>query len=159
MLQSPDDMPRLHTFHSTLELPLPREQVFPFFADAANLQVITPPELSFRIVTPSPIEMRDGALIRYRLRLLGVPFGWLTRIVAWDPPHRFVDEQIKGPYAVWIHTHTFTDTPAGTRIEDEVTYGLPLYPLGEVASPLVRLQVRRIFAYRTAAIRRAFHCQ
>jgi ligand-binding SRPBCC domain-containing protein len=149
-------MPRPQFFRTSIDLPLPRESVFPFFADAANLQVITPPELGFRIVTPAPVAMAEGALIRYRLRLMGIPFSWLTRIAAWDPPHAFVDEQLEGPYRVWIHTHRFSDTPSGTRITDEVQYELPLFPIGEVAAPLVRLQVRRIFAYRAAAIRRAF---
>jgi ligand-binding SRPBCC domain-containing protein len=151
-------MSRRHTFRTTIELPVPRERVFPFFADAANLEVITPPELSFRIVTPRPVEMAEGALIRYRLRLMGLPFGWLTRIALWNPPHAFVDEQLEGPYKVWIHTHRFTETPRGTRIDDEVTYELPLFPIGEVAAPIVHLQVRRIFAYRAGAIRRALNC-
>jgi ligand-binding SRPBCC domain-containing protein len=145
----------LHRFHTSITLPLPREQVFPFFADAANLEVITPPELRFQILTPPPIEMRPGALIRYRLRLMGVPFEWLTRIAKWDPPNEFVDEQLKGPYRQWIHTHRFADVAGGTSIEDEVNYALPLFPCGEAAAPLVALQVRRIFAFRAEAIRRA----
>jgi ligand-binding SRPBCC domain-containing protein len=149
-------MLRRHVFRASIDLPLSRERVFPFFADAANLQVITPPELGFRIVTPMPVVMAEGAIIRYRLRLMGIPFTWLTRIAAWDPPHAFVDEQLKGPYRVWIHTHRFAGTPSGTRIDDEVQYELPLYPIGEAAAPLVRLQIGRIFEYRAAAIRRAF---
>jgi ligand-binding SRPBCC domain-containing protein len=148
-------VPRTHLFRTSLELPLPRERVFTFFADAANLQVITPPELSFRILPPLPVAMAEGALIRYRLRLMGVPFEWLTRIALWRPPHEFVDEQLKGPYRQWIHRHVFTDVPGGTRIDDEVRYALPLYPFGEVAAPVVALQVRRIFEYRTGAIHRA----
>ncbi len=87
---------RIHHFSTADTIALPRERVFPFFSDAANLEVITPPELSFRILTPQPIAMHPGALIRYRLRLMGIPFDWLTRITEWNPPESFVDEQLAG---------------------------------------------------------------
>jgi ligand-binding SRPBCC domain-containing protein len=146
---------RQHRFQASETLRLPRGRVFPFFAEADNLESITPPELRFKILTPLPIEMREGALVRYQLRLFGVGFEWLTRITFWDPPHEFVDEQLKGPYHKWVHRHRFTEVPEGTRIDDDVLYELPLFPLGEVAAPLVAWQVRRIFAYRALAIRRA----
>lgn len=140
---------RIHVLHREQHLPGPPEAVFPFFADAHNLEAITPPLLRFRIVTPGPIEMRVGTLIQYRLRLHGLPISWLTSIQAWEPPHRFVDQQIRGPYALWHHTHTFTDDSAGgTLMTDTVRYALPLWPLSRIAMPLVERDLDAIFAFR-----------
>jgi ligand-binding SRPBCC domain-containing protein len=129
-------------------IPRPRTQVFDFFADAENLERITPPELNFQIQSPLPIRMGAGALIEYRLRLFGLRFRWKTRISHWDPGVSFVDEQLQGPYALWVHTHRFRDVGRGTLVTDEVRYRLPLFPAGEIAYPLVRLQLRRIFNFR-----------
>ena len=147
------DARRDHILRTETHVPRPREEVFEFFASADNLQRITPPELDFEIRTPRPIEMQDGALIDYRLKLFGISFAWKTRISLWDPPTTFVDEQIAGPYKRWIHTHTFTDVACGTRVNDTVRYRLPLYPIGEAAFPLVRRQLGRIFTYRSEQLR------
>jgi ligand-binding SRPBCC domain-containing protein len=131
----------------------PRAEVFAFFADAHNLERLTPPFLHFEILTPAPIAMRPGALIEYRLSLFGLPFSWQTEIEAFEPGLRFVDVQRRGPYRRWHHSHTFADAPGGTLVGDRVEYQLPLGPLGEVARALVvRRQLEAIFDYRRRAI-------
>jgi ligand-binding SRPBCC domain-containing protein len=97
--------------------------------------------------------MSEGTLIDYQLRLFRVPFRWQTRIVRWTPPHEFVDEQLRGPYRLWVHTHRFYEASGETTIEDEVQYRLPWWPAGEIAYPLVRLQLEKIFQYRRRAVR------
>jgi ligand-binding SRPBCC domain-containing protein len=143
----------LHVLTTSVRLPLPRERVFAFFAEAVNLERITPPELRFRILTPRPVPMREGALIDYNLRLFGVPLRWRARVSRWEPPTGFVDEQVRSPYRIWEHTHRFYEDGEGTMVEDVVRYGLPLWPLGEVFHPLVRLQLERIFRFRRSAVR------
>jgi ligand-binding SRPBCC domain-containing protein len=136
-----------------MSLPLSREQVFAFFADSANLELITPPELRFRVLTRQPILMQEGTLIDYRLRLFRVPLHWRARITRWKPPFGFVDEQVRGPYRVWEHTHRFRDDGGATTIEDVVRYERPVAPFGEIFHPLVRLQLERIFQFRGPAVR------
>ncbi|MES1184124.1 MAG: SRPBCC family protein [Myxococcales bacterium] len=135
----------------------PREQVFDFFSKAENLEKLTPPFLRFRILTSLPIEMKRDQLIEYRIGLGGVPMNWLTRISEWQPPLRFVDEQRRGPYRYWHHSHEFEEADAGTSMRDVVEYELPLGPLGQLAhSLLVQRLLQRIFDYREQAVRGAF---
>jgi ligand-binding SRPBCC domain-containing protein len=140
----------LYTLKREQRLPGPPHDVFPFFADAGNLEAITPPSLRFEIVTPRPIEMRVGALIEYRLRMRGVPISWLTRIEEWVPGVRFVDMQLRGPYALWHHTHEFEpDGVDATLMRDTVRYALPGGPLGAIAHAIfVRAELDRIFDHR-----------
>ena len=120
----------------------------------ANLEAITPALLRFRVITPLPIEMRAGTLIRYRLRLHGVPVSWLTAIREWEPPHRFADEQVRGPYALWHHTHTFEpDGDRATIMRDVVRYAIGYGPLGVVADRLlVRRDLTAIFDHRAERV-------
>lgn len=146
---------RAHVLSSRQWVPAPMEECFAFFSDAANLEALTPPFLRFRILTPLPIEMRAGALIEYRLSLLGVPLPWLTRIADWRPGRGFTDVQLRGPYAKWVHRHAFTPADGGTWVRDEVEYALPLAPLSDPAHALfVRPRLREIFTYRRQAIAR-----
>jgi ligand-binding SRPBCC domain-containing protein len=142
-----------HVLRTRMHVEMPVEAVFAFFAAAENLERITPPELNFRIVTPTPVQIREGALIDYRLSLFGVPFGWRTEITTWRPPYEFVDTQLKGPYAQWVHRHSFRADGGGTVIDDEVRWRLPVPVAGEVAYPLVKLHLRRIFRHREQQIR------
>jgi ligand-binding SRPBCC domain-containing protein len=148
----------VHVLVREQHLSAPPEEVFPFFGDALNLEAITPPWLGFRVVTPEPIEMAAGTLLEYRLRLHAVPIRWRTTIAVWDPPRRFVDVQLSGPYRLWHHTHDFEPTGrGGTLMRDTVRYALPFGPLGAVAHRLlVRRDLARIFDFRQAEVARCF---
>ena len=146
---------RIHTLHRDQILDGTPDEVFPFFADAFNLEALTPPLLRFRVITPRPIPMHPGALIQYRLRLHGVPVGWTTLIQDWTPSVRFVDTQLKGPYALWHHTHEFAPADGGrTLMTDTIRYAVGAGVLGRIAHALVvRRDVERIFAHREAVLR------
>jgi len=147
---------RVHRFEQEQILGQPLAAVFPFFADPRNLEAITPPWLRFRIER-APAAVVEGAEIVYTLRIRGAPVRWLTAIVAWEPPYRFVDVQVTGPYRLWHHTHTFEEHPRGTLVRDRVFYALPFGPFGELAHRLfVRRDIERIFAYRSVELARRF---
>lgn len=145
---------REHIFACELWLPQPRPVVFPFFADAFNLQEITPAFVHFAVLTPPPIEMRVGALLDYQLRVHGLPIRWRTKITAWEPPFCFVDEQLRGPYRRWIHEHTFEEQNGGTLVKDKVRYAVWG---GRVVDKLfVRRDVENIFAFRQRKLSERF---
>jgi len=145
---------QIHQFSSEIWLARPIEEVFAFFSDAANLDSITPPWLSFRTVTRQPIEMRAGTVIDYRLRVRGFPIRWRSKITEWEPPYHFVDEQIRGPYRLWIHAHRFQTRNGGTFVRDDVQYAVPFDWL--LHKFIVRPDVERIFTYRADCLRRQF---
>jgi len=137
----------------SLIIPRPRDEVFAFFSDALNLERITPEFLRFRVLTPAPIAMYPGTIIDYELRLYGVRFRWRTRIEAFDPPTKFIDMQVRGPYRLWRHTHEFEKVPGGTEMRDRVEYDLPFGPVGKIARAIfVRRSVEEIFDYRNRTI-------
>jgi ligand-binding SRPBCC domain-containing protein len=146
----------MHTFRFVQEqrVARPLAIVFPFFAEARNLEAITPPWLHFRILNQGPIVLRRGTIIDYRLRLHGIPFRWQSVIDDWDPPVRFVDRQTRGPYRLWRHEHRFEERDGGTLIRDEVMYAI----LGPrwIGRLLVAPSLERIFAYRRQIIARHF---
>ena len=146
-----------YTLHREQFIPTPIDQVFAFFADAGNLDVLTPPWLHFRIKTPLPIAMKSGALIDYTIRWRLLPVTWRTEILDWTPPYRFIDQQIKGPYKLWHHTHTFETQRGGTLMHDIVRYRLPLGPLGTLAHGImVKRDLHAIFDYRYERIAERF---
>ena len=130
---------------TTAWLPASREAVFAFFADARNLERLTPPWLHFRILTPGTIAMRTGTRIDYRIWLHGIPLRWQSLISGWNPPRQFVDEQVSGPYRHWVHTHTFEEENGGTRVNDSVEFEVIA---GWLTGRLVMRDLRMIFAYR-----------
>lgn len=140
-------------FHLMTEQKIEKSQdeLFSFFSDAHNLAQITPPWLKFRVLTPPPIEMNVGTRIDYRLKLRGIPIRWQSEITVWNPPHHFVDEQRRGPYRRWIHTHTFVAVPDGTLVRDEVEYAVLGGSL--VQKLFVAPDLEKIFAYRATKLK------
>src|SRR5918999_1263620 len=134
-------------FETEQWFPLQPEEVFPFFSDAFNLELITPPWLRFKVLTVSPIEMKEGTVIDYRLKLRGISLQWQSQITAWKPPHHFVDQQRRGPYRLWIHEHTFVESNGGTLAQDRIEYAVPGGLL--IQKLFVEPELKKIFAYRS----------
>jgi ligand-binding SRPBCC domain-containing protein len=153
-IRKSDRDPRGYCLTTELLVAESRDDVFEFFADAFQLETITPPWLHFSVQTPRPIDMHEGTVIDYKLRLHGFPVRWQSKISTWEPPLQFVDEQVKGPYRYWHHLHTFEEFDGGTLVRDIVHYAIPL---GFIMHPLlVRRDLTRIFEFRQTAMRRIF---
>ncbi len=140
-----------HLLERETVVPVDLDTAFAFFSNAMNLEKITPPWLNFRVLTPAPITLKPGTRIDYRLRVRGIPIAWTSLISTWEPPYRFVDEQVKGPYREWIHEHTFEAVDGGTLVRDRVRYRVPGGAL--VNRLFVEPDVRRIFDYRQSVMR------
>lgn len=141
-----------HLYRQTV-VPASLEDTFEFFADATKLQLLTPDWLNFRMLTPSPVVMREGLLLDYTITLFGVPLTWRSRIDVWEPGVRFVDRQIAGPYRWWHHEHRFEPLAGGTRVIDHVEY---VPRAGWISGGFVRRDLNRIFAFRHQALQRLF---
>jgi uncharacterized protein len=138
-------------------LPLPVEKVFSFFSDAKNLEILTPPWLHFHVLGMSTPEITEGTLIDYKLRVRGIPIRWQSRIEEWRPNERFVDTQVRGPYAYWHHTHLFKPLNGGTQIVDIVRYRAPGGALGRwFVLPFVKRDIETIFRFRRDTIAARF---
>jgi ligand-binding SRPBCC domain-containing protein len=133
------------------------DEVFEFFTKAENLNIITPPELNFKIITSLPIEMKKGTLIDYKIKLSGIQFSWKTEITLWEPPFGFIDTQLKGPYKIWIHEHIFVSQGNGTVVKDIVSYLPPGWLIEPVIHKLVvKKKLEQIFDYRQNKIKSIF---
>jgi ligand-binding SRPBCC domain-containing protein len=146
-----------YTLAFSQKVPRPLPEVFDFFSRAENLEVLTPPWLNFKILEVTPQPIQQGTLINYSLRVHGIPFKWTSEIVEWEPPHRLVDLQLRGPYKLWRHEHRFEASDGGTLIADTIILALPLGILGRLAYKLkVRSDVHEIFAFRQNKVRTLF---
>jgi len=154
-LELSDDPEIGYRLKATMEVRRPIEEVFQFFSDAANLEAITPPWLNFQILTPMPVEIEHGSLLDYKIRLHFIPIKWRTEICVWEPPHRFVDQQLRGPYKKWYHEHTFVDLGSGiTSVIDDVHY----IPRGGqlIHRLMVKSDLEKIFRYRQEKLTKIF---
>lgn len=148
---------RVHELEREQRVARPIGEVFAYFERPENLERLTPPWMRMQFLTPSPAPMHVGSAIDYVVRVHGVSLRWTTLITEYDPPHRFVDVQLRGPYALWHHTHTFEADGNETILRDRVRYALPFGPLGAIVhAAVVRRDLKTIFDYRTEMIRATF---
>ena len=148
---------KIYEINTTQFIAKPLEMVFDFFSKPENLEHITPSYLKFNLQTPSPVIMKIGQIIDYKIKLKGIPLRWRSQITSYDPPYHFVDEQIRGPYALWQHTHTFKEKNGTTLIEDHILYKIPFGIIGSAANSLfVKKDLTRIFQYRKEKINLIF---
>ena len=148
---------KIYTLGFAQQVSRPLPEVFAFFSRAENLEVLTPPWLNFKILKVAPQPIQQGTLVNYSLRVHGIPLHWISEIVEWEPPHRFVDLQLRGPYRVWRHEHRFEARDGGTLISDTISLALPLGTLGQLAYKMkVQSDVDKIFAFRKAKVRTLF---
>lgn len=146
---------KTYRLRKSIWLPQPRAKVFEFFSDPSNLDCLTPAWLRFAILTPATSQITVGVLLDYRLHIRGMPIRWQSKIAVWDPPHRFVDRQTKGPYSLWVHEHTFEERDNGTLVGDNVEYAVPGAIL--VQKFLVAPDLERIFSYRHKILEESFN--
>ena len=150
---------KLYTLKKEQIIPRNILDVFDFFSKPENLSVITPSKMGFKILTPSPIEMKEGALIDYTVKIIGLPIRWTTLITKYDPPNLFIDQQLKGPYSMWHHTHNFKKLNDNeTLIEDIVVYSVPYSFIGGLIHSLyIKRDLEKIFSYRSKKIKEIFN--
>ena len=146
---------KIYRLRKSIWLAQPRAKVFEFFANPGNLDRLTPAWLKFAILTPAASQIKQGALLDYRLRIRAMPIHWQSEIAVWEPPHRFVDRQTKGPYSLWVHEHTFEEHDNGTLVEDNVEYVVPGGTI--VQRFLVAPDLERIFDYRHKVLEELFN--
>tara|TARA_Y100000385_G_C12891620_1_gene550216 strand:- start:104 stop:637 length:534 start_codon:yes stop_codon:yes gene_type:complete len=150
--------PKIYSFSKEQFVPSDMETVFDFFSRPENLEKITPSSMGFNIITPKPIEMKDGAIIDYTVKILGVPVRWRTMITSYKKNEYFIDEQLKGPYSYWHHKHTFKEVEGGVLIIDEITYALPIQAFRKIVHPLIiKPQLKQIFDFRFQIIKDKFN--
>lgn len=156
-MAQPSHHRRDRCFRSVQVVPRPLPEVFEFFCNEKNLEILTPPWLHFKVLSKSTPRIETGTLIDYRLRIHGVPVQWQSEILEWEAGKKFVDHQTKGPYAKWHHTHLFRDQGQQTEMVDEVIYRVPMGWVGQVfAGPFVSRDIERIFNYRRKKVEEIF---